>query len=161
MRRQPAFVGVVVTACLLLLLATNSDHWRGISTQGLRWSAPQSEFYSNLCGPTGIQNSEDWLGARMQPTDLGTTTPPVFYALGSDLKVGAHTWGYSVLDRLYLRNGTFYIVTSDRDSLPTKAEIIHRLGRISTQGDEDDEGSEVKPLFQIGVAKSLTSIHSF
>jgi hypothetical protein len=80
--------------------------------------------------------------------------------LGSDLKVGAHTWGYSVLDRLYLRNGTFYIVTSDRDSLPTKAEIIHRLGRISTQGDEDDEGSEVKPVFYKGVAKPLTSIHS-
>ncbi|TEB37366.1 hypothetical protein FA13DRAFT_1726446 [Coprinellus micaceus] len=167
MRRQPALVGAVVTACLLLL-ATNSDHWRSISTRGLptlRWSAPQSELYSNLCGPTSIQNSEDLrLGTRTQPTDLGTTTPSVPYALGSDLKVGAHTWGYSVLDRLYLRNGTFYIVTSDRDSLPTKAEIIHRLGRISTQGDEDDEGSElvkyISPAESRGVLGDFATVIS-
>ena len=144
MRRQPALVGTVVAGCLLLLLAAHSGHWLSISARGLpnlRWSAAQAEFCSNIGGPT----LKSWLDAQIQPTDLETTSPLVPYALGSDLRVGAHTWGYSVLDRLYLRNGTFYLVTSDRANLPPKEEIIHRLGRVSTQGDEDDEGSEVRP----------------
>lgn len=160
MRRQPALVGTVVTGCLLLLLAAHSDHWRSISTRGLpslRWNTAQPDFCSNLGGST----SKSWLDARTQPTGLGITSLLVPYALGPDLKVGAHTWGYSVLDRLYLRNGTFIIVTSDRSSLPLKEEIIHRLGRVSTQGDEDDEGSEVRPPFFLRVAETLTSTLSF
>ena len=157
MRRQPALVGTVVTAFLLLLLATHSDHWRDISARGLptlQWGALQPGCCSNLSSPVTIQIVENGLGAQTQPTDLETTTPMVPYVLGSDVPVGAHTWGYNVLDRLYLRNGTFYIVTSNRESVPPKVEIIHRLRRISTQGDEDDEGSEVRPPFYSRVAES-------
>lgn len=82
-------------------------------------------------------------GTQLQSTDLETGVPMVPYKLDSDVKVGASTWGFNVLDKLYLRNGTFYIVANDRNVIPTKKEIIHRLGRFSTQSDEDDEGSEV------------------
>ena len=82
-------------------------------------------------------------GTQLRSTDLETTIPMVPHKLDSDVKVGAGTWGFNVLDKLYLRNGTFYIVTNDRNVIPTKMEIILRLGRFSTQGDEDDEGSEV------------------
>lgn len=81
-------------------------------------------------------------GSRLQPTDLETTSPFVLKELGSDVKVGAYTWGFNVLDRLYLRNGVFYVVTSDPNRVPSKAEIIERL-RLTTPEEEEDEGAQV------------------
>lgn len=81
--------------------------------------------------------------AKLQRTDIETTTPPVLKSLDSDAKIGAYTWGFNVLDNLYLRNGTFYLVTSDKSRLPSKAEIMLKL-HLETQDDEEDEGSQVR-----------------
>ncbi|KAJ3523232.1 hypothetical protein NMY22_g11535 [Coprinellus aureogranulatus] len=81
--------------------------------------------------------------SEVRPWEVETTTPTVPLSPTSQTRVGAHTWGFNVLDNLYLRNGTFYVLTSDKESVPSKVEIIHRLGRISTHGDEDDEGSNL------------------
>ena len=77
--------------------------------------------------------------ARLQRTDIETTTPSVLRSLDSDVKIGAYEWGFNVLDKLYSRNGTFYLVTSDKSRLPSKAEIILKL-HLTTQEDEEDEG---------------------
>ncbi|KAF7350300.1 hypothetical protein MVEN_01334100 [Mycena venus] len=37
---------------------------------------------------------------------------------------GAHVHGFTVLDNIYLRNGTFYVVTDDRTSLPPRDRLL-------------------------------------
>lgn len=141
-QRHLALFGAVVAICLfLLLLATHSGEWR-ISAPRLRiFQWPSQSKYAqesgHTCQKSVGQNSE------VRPWEVETSAPMVPNGQNSNTKVGAHTWGFNVLDNLYLRNGTFYIVTSDRDNVPPKEEIIHRLGRFSTHGDQDDEGSEV------------------
>lgn len=140
-QRHIALFGAVVAVCLLVLFSTYSGDWR-ISTPRLR----MLQWSSELGCASGLEdeNNGQKTAARppeIHPWEVETTAPMVTYR---DTKIGAHTWGFNVLDNIYLRNGTFYIVTNDRDSVPPKEEIIHRLGRLSTHDDQDDEGSEVR-----------------
>jgi protein O-GlcNAc transferase len=36
----------------------------------------------------------------------------------------AHAWGFTVFDHLYLRNGTFYVVTANVSSFPPRTSLI-------------------------------------
>lgn len=52
----------------------------------------------------------------------------------------AYSHGFTMLDELYLRNGTFYIVTSDVSSFPPRRDLIARpLPRGSINLDPTDE----------------------
>lgn len=153
--RRSILVGVAISLGLLLFIWASYQSNSSSSTLDALHGAPEQNEDSlgpgHFGGPKQPTSSKPGPhlvepplpGTQLQSTDLETTVPMVPYKLDSDVKVGAGTWGFNVLDKLYLWNGTFYIVANDRNIVPTKKEIIHRLGRFSTQSDEDDEGSEV------------------
>lgn len=73
------------------------------------------------------------------PADKSLTTIPP----------GASSHGFTVLDNLYLRNGTFYIVTSKPSSFPSREHIISRPVELGP-------GADLQPTDQV----SLQSPHS-
>lgn len=48
-------------------------------------------------------------------------TPPI---PTTNIPGGAHSYGYTIFDNLYLRNGTLYVVTPHRSSFPTLDALI-------------------------------------
>ncbi|KIK62619.1 hypothetical protein GYMLUDRAFT_164784 [Collybiopsis luxurians FD-317 M1] len=46
------------------------------------------------------------------------------YLPSTKIPGGAHSHGFTIFDNLYLRNGTFYVVTTDRESFPTLDALI-------------------------------------
>lgn len=175
-QRRFVLLGVAVTILvLLLILPSQSDHFSISAPKSLQWGSKPGLTNSPLeaddsdadyaagsptliSKPAGANSPSSPApnqphidsGSRVQPTDIETTSPFVPKALDSDIKVGAYTWGFNVLDRLYLRNGTFYVVTSDRSRVPTKQQIIERL-RLTTPEDEEDEGSQVWALTHFSI----------
>ncbi|KAJ7152671.1 hypothetical protein C8R43DRAFT_923814 [Mycena crocata] len=49
---------------------------------------------------------------------------------------GAHVHGFTMLDNIYLRNGTFYVVTADRSSFPPLDQLLSRPVGLSDAGIE-------------------------
>ncbi|KAJ3538606.1 hypothetical protein NMY22_g5094 [Coprinellus aureogranulatus] len=160
-QRRYLLLGVVAAILLLLLiLPSQSDHFSLSKSKANGKPAPDSvvldddfELDIHAGNPTHVDkpvaghpaspsSSKSEHGHRLQRTDVETTSPFVLKSLDSDIKVGAYTWGFNVLDKLYLRNGTFYVVTSDRSRLPAKEQIIERL-RLETQDGEEDEGAHL------------------
>ncbi|KAF5383003.1 hypothetical protein D9615_004886 [Tricholomella constricta] len=67
------------------------------------------------------------------PTTIETTIPG-----------GEVVYGFSLLDQLYLRKGTFYIVTSDKAAFPLKRHIIARPLDIGAGNDLDPTDKELQ-----------------
>ncbi|KAJ7041560.1 hypothetical protein C8F04DRAFT_1079244 [Mycena alexandri] len=64
--------------------------------------------------------------------------PPSADANSSDLKhttipSGAHVHGFTVLDNIYLRNGTFYVVTMDRSTFPPRNRMLSRPIKLGSK----------------------------
>ncbi|KAE9403554.1 hypothetical protein BT96DRAFT_878635 [Gymnopus androsaceus JB14] len=74
----------------------------------------------------------------LSPSEAGVIPPeisgpnPYAYDLPHDhsqipstrIPGGAHSYGYSIFDNLYLRNGTFYVVTADRSRFPSLDALL-------------------------------------
>ncbi|KAJ7199384.1 hypothetical protein GGX14DRAFT_373172 [Mycena pura] len=73
-----------------------------------------------------------WLQSRadsISPPPPKPTLTPAPWADGwtlTTIPIGTHVPGFTLLDHLYLRNGTFYIVTSDRASFPPREDLLSR-----------------------------------
>ncbi|KAJ7773830.1 hypothetical protein B0H16DRAFT_1303994 [Mycena metata] len=97
------------------------------------------------------------LGLRLLPYQRNATEsteqpflhwpPPSTDANPSDFKHttipgGAHVHGFTVLDNIYLRNGTFYVVTMDRSTFPPRNRLLSRpIKRGSKNMEPTDEAS--------------------
>ncbi|KAF8150528.1 hypothetical protein K438DRAFT_1865559, partial [Mycena galopus ATCC 62051] len=87
----------------------------------------------------GYYNNYRWLKSREvksrvdrisppPPKPTPVPTPPPYWdgwAL-TTIPSGTHVPGFTLLDRLYLRNGTFYVVTLDRASFPPRENLLSR-----------------------------------
>ncbi|KAF7378137.1 EGF domain-specific O-linked N-acetylglucosamine transferase [Mycena sanguinolenta] len=80
----------------------------------------------------GYYNHRRWLKWRVDsisPPSLKPTPTSLPWAYGWTLTTipsGTHVPGFTLLDHLYLRNGTFYVVTSDRASFPPRENLLSR-----------------------------------
>ncbi|KAG5643037.1 hypothetical protein DXG03_001649 [Asterophora parasitica] len=59
---------------------------------------------------------------------------------------GAHIEGFTLLDNLYLRNGTFYVVTSDVSTFPPLRNMLSRPSKIESGVDLDPTDKEMQFL---------------
>ncbi|KAF8996225.1 hypothetical protein BDQ17DRAFT_1392068 [Cyathus striatus] len=60
---------------------------------------------------------------------------------------GAHVHGFTVFDHLYVRNGTFYVVTSDVSSFPPRKNLIGRPVELDKDFEPTDEDFQfIDPL---------------
>ncbi|KAF8997469.1 hypothetical protein BDQ17DRAFT_1283867 [Cyathus striatus] len=63
------------------------------------------------------------------------------------IPVGAHVHGFTVFDHLYVRNGTFYVVTSDVSSFPPRRNLIGRPVEMDKDFEPTDEDLQfIDPL---------------
>ncbi|KAJ2925006.1 hypothetical protein H1R20_g12078, partial [Candolleomyces eurysporus] len=61
-------------------------------------------------------------------TEEETTIPSTSLASDPSVSVSAHAYGFTVFDKLYLRNGTFFVVTKDLKSMPPRERILSKVG---------------------------------
>jgi hypothetical protein len=59
-------------------------------------------------------------------TEEETTIPSTVSASDPSVRVSAHAYGYTIFDKLYLRNGTFFVVTRDVESMPARERILSK-----------------------------------
>ncbi|KAJ7129079.1 hypothetical protein C8R46DRAFT_1363306 [Mycena filopes] len=106
--RYPLAVLAVFT-CVVILLRLSFG-----SSLGLE-SLP---YLRNNSTQSAEQLSPHWppASAEEDPSDLRHTTIPS----------GAHVHGFTVLDNIYLRNGTFYVVTANRSTFPPRDRLLSR-----------------------------------
>jgi len=144
-RDQRLFVAVVVVV-FLLIAAINNDHVR-VSVQS---KVPQWRKHSNSTDAGRYQLHEDYIPRphadlpsyhHFDTTIANTTAETV-------IPGGAHAPGFTVFDRLYLRAGTFYVVTADPSSWPPRRFLIAKPFEIGTGQDLEptDEVSGVLPF---------------
>ncbi|TFK32748.1 hypothetical protein BDQ12DRAFT_771399 [Crucibulum laeve] len=67
---------------------------------------------------------------------------------------GAHVHGFTILDRVYLRNGTFYILTSDASRFPPRRNLISRpwkkvMGLNLDPTDEDMQFIDIERAHEV------------
>ncbi|KAJ7258492.1 hypothetical protein C8J57DRAFT_1472258 [Mycena rebaudengoi] len=80
----------------------------------------------------GYYNRCTWLQSRVDSIPRPPPKPAPTFPPSADgwtlttIPSGAHVPGFTLLDHLYLRNGTFYIITSDRASFPPRENLLSR-----------------------------------
>ncbi|KAJ6570957.1 hypothetical protein DFH09DRAFT_916709 [Mycena vulgaris] len=63
----------------------------------------------------------------VRPSKPSPQPPPsAFRWTPTTIPSGAHVHGFTVLDNIYLRNGTFYVVSTDPASLPSRERMLSR-----------------------------------
>ncbi|KAG5643030.1 hypothetical protein DXG03_001642 [Asterophora parasitica] len=65
-------------------------------------------------------------------------------AIETTIPGGEVVYGFSLLDRLYLRKGTFYVVTSDTSTFPSRKHMIARPLDIGSGRDVDPTDKELQ-----------------
>lgn len=119
-REQRLFGGVAVVL-FLLVAAINNDHARVLERnkvpQWLRHSDPLGAGRDQLLDYTQLPHAENPSNSDLYTTITNTTAETM-------IPGGAHAPGFTVFDRLYLRAGTFYVVTADPSSWPPRRYLI-------------------------------------
>ncbi|TFK25332.1 hypothetical protein FA15DRAFT_668559 [Coprinopsis marcescibilis] len=98
----------------------------------------QQEFKSGL----GVE--EKWTAPRLASTTEETTIPSVKLP-GTDTRQSAWVDGFAILDKLYLRNGTFYIVTSGSE-FPSRDHLIAKWLKMEKGVDLEATDKELQFL---------------
>jgi len=143
------FVVVAVAVFLLLIATINNDHVR-VSVQS---KVPQWLKHSNSTDAGQYQpHEEDYIPlphAGSPPIDHFDTTIASTTA-ETVIPGGAHAPGFTVFDRLYLRAGTFYVVTADPSSWPPRRFLMAKPFEMgSGQASEPtDEVSGALPVLR-------------
>ncbi|KAJ7362225.1 hypothetical protein DFH08DRAFT_766748 [Mycena albidolilacea] len=108
--RSPLTVlGVVtLTAALLVLRYLSFDTSLALDL------VPYASHNDN--SSTRVESAVYTLASQTTPSGWRETTIPN----------GAHIHGFTVLDSIYLRNGTFYVVTDNRTSFPPRNRLLSR-----------------------------------
>jgi hypothetical protein len=85
-------------------------------------------------------DAEDYAGGESRPapkpqahtdgflasTQKETTIPSTVSVSDPSVRVEAHAYGFTLFDRLYLRNGTLFVVTKDVASFPPRDRILFK-----------------------------------
>jgi hypothetical protein len=86
---------------------------------------------------TRVESAVYALASQTTPSGWRETTIPN----------GAHIHGFTVLDSIYLRNGTFYVVTANRTSFPPRDRLLSRPVELRAGADtEPTDEVSLRPL---------------
>ncbi|KAG6835840.1 hypothetical protein H0H93_014055 [Arthromyces matolae] len=94
--------------------------------------------------PTNIQSLHETLHTRpsfaSRPKNAASTSTTIETTIPTDQFV----YGFGIFDRIYLRKGTFYIVTSDPSRFPQRKSIIARPLDSGPDVDRDPTDKELQ-----------------
>ena len=120
----------------LLVAAINNDH----AQVSVRNKVPQWLKHSELHEDdyTQLPHAENPSNHDLYATTTNTTAETM-------IPGGAHAPDFTVFDRLYLRAGTFYVVTADQSSWPPKRYLIAKPSEKGT-------GQDLEPTDEVSRA---------
>lgn len=143
-RRYQTILLVIVALSLLLLLSSS-----GVSYHISRIAGPRFDPSTGSWIPFATFNKGVFRGAGGSDTSNWYTNHQTFENRITETTTpdGSPAPGFTIFDRLYLYNGTFYIVTSDPNSVPDKELILARplrngVGLLHKDEDPTDKVSE-------------------
>ncbi|RXW21580.1 hypothetical protein EST38_g4287 [Candolleomyces aberdarensis] len=145
LRRRDQLRALVFSAIgfvFLLVLFTGREHipirkaisWRKPVQQDLPVPVNHNTDFEPDAGDAGSSASEEVPSSHsslphtnyLASTDEETTIPSTALASDPSVTIPAQTYGFTVFDKLYLRNGTFFVVTKDPKSMPPRERILSK-----------------------------------
>ncbi|KAJ2914187.1 hypothetical protein MD484_g6236, partial [Candolleomyces efflorescens] len=82
--------------------------------------------------------------SHIASTDEETTIPSTVSSSDPSVRVEAHTYGFTVFDKLYLRNGTFFVVTKDAGAFPPRGRILFKSEGVEGGVEVDATDQELR-----------------
>lgn len=143
-QRRFVVLGAIASAVLVLFLLSAQDHIPVPKPSS--WRPYHHYEQQNLAGNVTLQKpvkTSSSTGARLagtlRPSHAETTIPQVLRSLDSTTRVNAWSDGFTMFDTLYLKNGTFYAVTTHPQDFPPRDHIMTGAlyGSIDTEPDID------------------------
>ncbi|KAF5392389.1 hypothetical protein D9757_001565 [Collybiopsis confluens] len=112
--RQILIALAISASCFLLLASLNSPRLAFPKTY---WKLP----FADTDGDLGAETSDPAFDNAIldYPYHPNSINVPVTKIPG-----GAHSYGFTILDNIYLRNGTFFIVTPDASGFPQRQALL-------------------------------------
>ncbi|CAK5272741.1 unnamed protein product, partial [Mycena citricolor] len=121
-------------------------------------------FFGSVAASLPFRKSQDhfhWTGTTSTEPETTTGRPTTRYP-PTTIPSGAHAHGYTLFDHMYLRNGTFYVVTANRSAFPPIPQLLappHLLGEKQKQDAGDAEIRFISPEDAQGVlGKMITRV---
>ena len=158
-RREHQLFGVVAVVIFLLIAAVNNDYTR----VSVRNKVPEWLKHSDPLGAGRDQIHEDdhtKLPHTENPSDYDLYTTITNTTAETTIPGGAHAPGFTVFDRLYLRAGTFYVVTADPSSWPPRRYLIAKPFEKGT-GQDLEPTDEVSRAPTEPVQRAYTQLKHF
>lgn len=126
-RRQLTLLVVAVAAVLLMLSTTPQAKERASSLSAASYT------------PWSWSSSKS---SSFPPSDALTTTGPDAHITETVLPLDMHASGFTMYERLYVWNGTIYVVTKDKSKHP---DLLHVLSK----GKDKGTGENIDPTDKV------------